>query len=414
MGSSLLSRVLIPGKSMTGNVVVLFENLGPYHHSRLRAAATQAPIVAIEAFGREDTYQWRQTLGSCGFPRVTLFESKAKMSVGVMRDRLSAALMAARPEVVAIPGWSDRIPLLALGWCMKAGVPAVLMTDSSAMDERRQFWRERTKMRIVACYSAALAAGRRHVNYLTALGMRQDKIAVGYDVVDNSYFESGAELARRDGAATRERLGLPEKYFLTCSRFIAKKNQIRLVEAYSDYRVRAGDDAWHLVMLGDGPLRSTITALVKRLKLERHVHVCGFRQYEELPAYYGLASGFVHASDSEQWGLVVNEAMASGLPVLLSNRCGCAPELVLNGVNGYTFNPHRTSELASLMGKLAGEGDALQEMGDASRRIVRCWGLERFACGLVEATTKALEFPVRKASAADRLLVRLLASRLCT
>ncbi len=69
----------------------------------------------------------------------------------------------------------------------------------------------------------------------------------------------------------------------------------------------------------------------------------GFKPYDELPVYYALANAFVHASTSEQWGLVVNEAIATGLPVIVSNRCGCAPELV-NG-NGFTFDPTNEDEL---------------------------------------------------------------------
>src|SRR5207244_4064698 len=102
------------------------------------------------------------------------------------------------------------------------------------------------------------------------------------------------------------------------------KNLPRLLEAFAGYRRLAGDAAWELVLLGDGPLRPELVALLKDLELDGHVLLPGFKQYDELPAYYGLAGAFIHASTTEQWGLVVNEAMASGLPVLVSDRCGCA------------------------------------------------------------------------------------------
>ena len=106
---------------------------------------------------------------------------------------------------------------------------------------------------------------------------------------------------------------------------------------------------WSLVLLGDGPLKSDLCRLISDLRLDACVHLPGFKQYHELPVYYGLASAFVHASTTEQWGLVVNEAMASGLPVLVSNRCGCAQDLVKEGVNGFTFDPCNVEQLAQLM-----------------------------------------------------------------
>jgi glycosyltransferase involved in cell wall biosynthesis len=83
---------------------------------------------------------------------------------------------------------------------------------------------------------------------------------------------------------------------------------------------------WDLVLLGDGPLKADLCRLIDDLRIRNRVLMPGFKQYEELPAYYALARAFVHASATEQWGLVVNEASASGLPVIVSNRCGCVPE----------------------------------------------------------------------------------------
>src|SRR5206468_501416 len=100
---------------------------------------------------------------------------------------------------------------------------------------------------------------------------------------------------------------------------------------YARYRMAAGPGAWSLVVLGDGVLRGDLEQLRTELNLGDHVLFPGFKQYDELPAYYGLATAFIHASMVEPWGLVVNEAMAAGLPVLVSARCGCAWDLVEEG-----------------------------------------------------------------------------------
>ena len=99
--------------------------------------------------------------------------------------------------------------------------------------------------------------------------------------------------------------------------------------------------------------RAEVEEAISRLSVEGSVHLVGAQSYGDVPAYYALAGAFVHASTTEQWGLVVNEAMASGLPVLVSNRCGCAPDLVQEGVNGFTFDPCNVEELAQLMLKIS-------------------------------------------------------------
>ena len=137
----------------------------------------------------------------------------------------------------------------------------------------------------------------------------------------------------------------------------------------------------------------------------------GFKQYEELPAYYGLASVFVLTSISETWGLVVNEAMASGLPVIVSKQCGCAADLVRDGINGYTFDAHSIEELASIMLKVVSENCDLKAMGRAGKEIMKQWGPERFAEGLVRAVEAASAADRVKATWFDRLMLQALTNR---
>jgi glycosyltransferase involved in cell wall biosynthesis len=159
-------------------------------------------------------------------------------------------------------------------------------------------------------------------------------------------------------------------------------------------------------------MRRELETKVVALKLCDHVSMPGFKQYAELPLYYGSAAAFIHASTTEQWGLVVNEAMASGLPVLVSNRCGCAPDLVREGFNGFTFDPFNIEQLAELMRGVAQMGPAhLAKMGMRSREIVAHWGMDRFAEGLQQTIEMALYMPTRRAMLLDRVLLRALTFR---
>ena len=325
-----------------------------------------------------------------------------------------------KPDAVAVPGWFFTDALSGLLWCLLKRRPMVLMSDSTFLDAPRTFWKEGIKKRLVGACSSALVAGVRQREYVTQLGMPADSIVLGYDVVDNCHFEQKAEGVRGRRSEDGGRFGLPEKYFLASARFVEKKNLPRLIQAYARYRKLAeeseiGDrisEIWKLVLLGDGPLRGELERLISDLRLQSSVRLPGFKQYSDLPAYYGLASAFIHASTTEQWGLVVNEAMASGLPVLVSNRCGCAPDLVQEGINGFTFDPYNVEQLAELMFKISAfQPVGLSAFGLASQRIISDWRPERFAQGLKAAAEKALAVGPPKANWFDRLLLRALLLR---
>jgi glycosyltransferase involved in cell wall biosynthesis len=139
------------------------------------------------------------------------------------------------------------------------------------------------------------------------------------------------------------------------------------------------------VICGDGPDRGRVERLIADEGIQG-VEMQGFVQLDELARLYAGAHCFIHPALQEAWGLVVNEALAAGLPVLVSRRAGCAYDLVHEGVNGFTFDPRNVEELAALMHAMTGLSSArLREMGDASQRIVSHFGPEQFATGLAAA-----------------------------
>jgi glycosyltransferase involved in cell wall biosynthesis len=395
-----------------------------------------------------------------------------EVSSGELAGRLNRVLDDFRPQAVFVPGWSGKAAFAALSWCVRNHVPAVAMSESTERDEPRSAWREAVKRRIVGLYSAALVGGRPHKDYMVKLGMPAERIFLGYDAVDNGYFADKAAEDRSQKSEVRTystssglrppspRSGegsLPENYFLASARFIEKKNLPRLLQAYALYREKAesrkqkagsgergagsgnenaenlkpemlesenektedrrqktevrppASDFWQLVLLGDGPLKSDLCRLISELELQHCVHLPGFQQYPDLPAYYAHASVFIHASTTEQWGLVVNEAMASSLPVLVSNHCGCAADLVQEGVNGFTFDPYSVEQLAQLMLRAwSMEQAKREELGAKSREIISNWGPGRFANGLKAAAECALRVGPAKPTLLQRMILRAL------
>lgn len=404
------------------SIVVIFHRLGPYHWSRLSAAAVEMDVTCLELSAETTEYAWNKLDGEAPFERITLFtESDSRdVSPSELRSRLHAALDRVCPQVVVLPGWSGAASFLVLQWCVQNRVPAVVMSESTAWDDRRTRLKESVKRRVVSCFASALVGGKPHADYIVQLGMPQDKVSQGYDAVDNSYFSTRVAEIRSRKSEIRTQQRLPANFFLASARFIEKKNLPRLLQAYARYRLLAQkaefrsrkSELWRLVLLGDGPLREKINSQLATLNLHGNVVMPGFKQYEDLPAYYGLANAFIHASTTEQWGLVVNEAMASGLPVLVSNRCGCAPDLVQEGVNGFTFDPSNVEQLAQMMVRFTTLGsDQRAAMGKASQRIISDWGVERFAQGLKDAVDCAIRVGPRRANIFDRFLLRALMTR---
>ena len=154
---------------------------------------------------------------------------------------------------MAVPGWSGWHAFAAMDWCLAKGVPVVLMSESTATDERRTMWKECVKRRYVRLCSTALVGGERHAQYLTQLGMPPERIFDGYDVVDNQYFADASEQIRAAADDWRRRLALPAKYFLASARFIEKKNLATLLRAYAKYRAAitakstSKDQPWELI-----------------------------------------------------------------------------------------------------------------------------------------------------------------------
>jgi len=186
-------------------------------------------------------------------------------------------------------------------------------------------------------------------------------------------------VAKQREAELRKELGLPEHYFVCTARLSPEKNIARLLQAFALYRKNGGK--WDLVLVGSGPQEQTLRAMAVRLA-PGAIHFAGWQQYPDLPRYYGLASAAVLPSLSEPWGLVVNEAMAAGLPVLVSNRCGCVPELCHNGINGYQFDPKDVKWLAYLMCRTSSGEVDLERMGQASQRIIANFTPETWADAL--------------------------------
>ncbi len=353
-------------------VAIQFARLGPYHIARINSAVealaeTRWNVVALETAGIDITYAWKKETGKQSWTRHTIFPDAERESIPsrTIKSRFTTVLDQLQPDAIAIAGWGSPDARACLSWCKKNGAKAIVMSETREADGQRTWWKEIIKQRLVSQFDAGLVGAHSHRDYLVKLGLPSEAIQFGYNVVDNHYFTTKADRLRQEDASLTLR-----PYFLASNRFIERKNLNRLVSAYTEAisDTDPSTKAWNLCLLGDGPLMPQLKTQVSNAGLtvaevapwetreedqgEPTVFFPGFRQIEELPRFYAHAGCFVHPALAEPWGLVINEAMACGVPILSSSNAGAAEELVIDGENGWKFDPKSSASIANSIVKI--------------------------------------------------------------
>lgn len=404
-------------KQMT-RLAILTSAISPYHDARYRAAAQSIEEVVVVSATSEGEFAEFVAERRGDYGVTVLYPGRisyaAAVKSGDIAARTSTCLNELRPDIIAIAGWAAPEGLAALDWARCANIPVILMSESQGDDASRSLVREVVKRRIVSQFDAALVGGPPHLEYVVQLGLVRSRIFLGYNSVDNTHFFRGASVAREHRAELLQAHGLPERYLLASARFIEKKNLPTLIEAYSIARQGAGNVP-DLVILGDGAGRGHLESMVADLGLTNNVHLPGFRGYDVLPVYYGLADAFCHVSTSEQWGLVVNEAMAAGLPVIVSQRCGVARTILSGGGSGIVVEPTLEGVTEGLKTVLTMSAQQRTVMGASASEAVASWGPDRFGTGMRAAVDCAIRSPRNsKMLPWDRLLIKQLQKRVFT
>ncbi|MDA1029679.1 MAG: glycosyltransferase [Bacteroidetes bacterium] len=396
-------------------VCVQWPRFGPYHLARLRAFHRAFEPLGIELIGLEtaaqsDLYEWRVESGQTSFRREQVFTDRRYESITPreMHDALVSRLDELQPDIVAIHTYSLPDSRACLAWCKKNRKASIVMTDSKADDAPRSTLKEWLKSELISSYDAAFLAGQPQQAYFEQLKYPKEAISLGYNAVDNAYFAEAyfADASRFKDANSLPGLGSEEPFMLASNRFLKRKNLSNLLSAYRIYR---GITAlpFRLIMLGDGVLKEELEKQVDQEGIEG-VIFAGFRQIEELPVYYDRASFFVHPSRVDTWALVVNEAMAAGLPVLVCTGAGCHKDLVEPGVNGFTFGPDDIEGLAGQMKRLSEDEAFARQAGEASKIIVARWDLDRCAEGLLDAAAIAWRRKGRRMNVVSHFMIGML------
>ena len=356
---------------------ILFAQFAAYHIDRIEAAARRlagrAEVIAVEVAQASATYAWSPSGEVHGATKRVPFAGEPYEQIGKWRRfRAQYAALADCDTVFVGIGYNEP-DVIALAWALRLrGRRVVLMTESKFDDFPRHWLRERGKALLLAPFAAALVGGPRQVSYLRHLGFRRRRVLTGYD---------GVSLDRVRAMGGQPPIAPGDRPFVFVGRFVAKKNILFLLDAYARYRTRAEARARRLVLVGGGELEPQVRAKVAALGLDELVEITGFVDAPEVAKRLASARALLLPSVQEQWGLVVNEALALALPAIVSRAVGAHETLVHHGVNGFVLAADDVEAWAEAMVALD-DDQRWQAMREASRRIAPAGDAERFAEGV--------------------------------
>lgn len=301
-------------------------------------------------------------------------------------------------DVVWIHGYYSLTHVLAAFTQMLRGRP-LLVREEQTLLNLRPAWKRLLKyvwLRLLFSRAYALCIGSANRDWFRHYGMPERRTFLVPYSIDKERLEavrSGHEHATQRVRSLRRRFGIAEgagPVIISVGRMIDKKQPLFLVEAFR--RVRSVKRCC-LLLIGSGQLDEAIRAKISTDRI-RDVYLAGFLNQSQVSDAYSCADIFVLASKADEtWGVVVNEAMTFGLPIIVSNRVGSSQDLVRDGHNGFVVPHDDVVQLASRIEVLVDSRELRRRYGAASRDIIKNWNYEVAYRGVKAALSKALELP---------------------
>jgi glycosyltransferase involved in cell wall biosynthesis len=382
------------GESPAIRVAAVFPEPTPYRAPLLDrvAALEEIDLTVIYAAGTVAGRTWRvephhpsvflRGVGVPGAGRV--LHHDYPLTPGVV-----AALANARPDVVVVSGWSTFASQAALAWCRVKRVPYLLVVESH--DEGpRAGWRRAVKgavvPRVAGGAAGVLVTGTLARRSMVARGAPPERVRVFANTIDVEDFGERVDRLRPRRSALREALGAGDDDVLVLSvaRLAPEKGLAGLVHAVAE----AGDPRILLVLAGDGPERERLGDLARVRDVR--LMLTGDLDRDRIVEAYAAADVFALLSEREPWAVVVNEAAACGLPLVLSDRVGAAHDLLVDRENGFLVPAGDVDAASGALLRLAADRDLRIAQGARSRELAQDWGYGPSVGALLEAAREAV------------------------
>jgi glycosyltransferase involved in cell wall biosynthesis len=357
--------------------------------------ATQ-PTAAQQGVGFEHAFEWDTPLTE-GYRSIVVRPPHEKDRIdsgsftGLDVLEIGRAIAETSPDVVLITGWYSITLLRALVTCRRLGVPTLYRGDSHLLSGprgwRRPLWMLKTHL-LLRQFDGFLSPGVRVREYLRWYGVPDHRIFQVPHAVDNEMFAATAAPYQDPDVRTaaRRRWGIDPDAFvvLFVGKLVPSKRPLNVVRAVA--RLAPGAT---LMIVGSGPLEDRIRA--EALRLGVSLQMVGFLNQGQLGEPYALADCLTLPSDfPETWGLVVNEALATGLPCVVSNAVGCAPDLIRDGETGYVYPLDDIEALAMTLAKVRHRNAEGRDWGPACRALVASYSYDAMTAGVVRAARSVL------------------------
>jgi glycosyltransferase involved in cell wall biosynthesis len=283
-------------------------------------------------------------------------------------------------DAVIVNGYSARVAQLTLLAGFFFDVPVILRSDTTLL-YRKSLWKQLVKETVLRVLfpliPAFMATGSLSKEYLLHYGVPSKKIFLWPYAVDNEVIAEKCREYMKQRDILRAEIGVPSDsvVVLAVNKFVHREGVFDLLKAYA--QLAGIHPKLSLVLVGDGEQKELLIKYVREHHVPRVVFA-GYQPYSLLPKYYALADVFVHPATNEPWGVSVNEAMACGLPVIVSNLVGAAYDLVKDGDNGFIYRGGDVESLRNTLEKfLLYNIDKRKSMRKSSLEIIKGWGYDK-------------------------------------
>ena len=316
-----------------------------------------------------------------------IWRKKKEITIHLNRG-VFKALLKYKPDVIITSGYDDLAYWQAFLYCKIYRKKFILWNSTTLLSVGSiKGIRGRLKKIIIKGADKYIAYGTKAKKYLEYFGAESNKIYTSTNTVDMEYFRSKVEEYRNEDGFKMERKQYPKYLLLHIGQLIKRKGLSQVLKALECLK----DSEIGLLIVGSGPEESSLKEFCKEKKLN-NVFFEEFQQQDELAKYYALADIFILPSFEEVWGLVVNEALASGLYVLSSKYAGASYDLIKEGWNGEIFEPGNVDEITELIKKTKDEIKNIREKrNDISQHACREFSIDNSARGFIEAISVNLK-----------------------
>jgi len=376
-------------------VILVSDIIAPYRLP-LFEKLSQSPLIDLQVyFLSESTKERRWKTGlTCKFnykvfPRIEFSFRVPDLFTYLVNPTLPLRLIRENYDVVITDGWFNFACQAAFFVSKMMGKSYIIWSRSTMYEQSLLRWTSLPLVNLMVRHSdACITPGKRAKEYLVYLGADEKKIFTATNTVDVDHFRRVSRLSTEDKREIKQSLGIKtRRVILYVGRLIEKKGVGYLIEAYSLLR-REYDDV-SLLILGYGYKRGELKKLCQSQNIP-DVCFANHVETDEMPKFYGIADLFVLPSRRDIWGLVLNEAMACGLPVITTKKVGASVDLVRQGVNGWVVPEENPAALYGAIRRIVTSSSLRQKMGQESSRIIRRFSIDNAANGFLSAIEYAM------------------------